>query len=131
MSFIKPYKGVRNIWIKDTYAPFEEARPVTADAKRPIPGYFWSHDSKYILYIQDKGGNEDFHVYEVDPFMDREGPNGIPEARNLTPIEGVRAVIVNVPESDPDAIFVGLNDRDKSWHALYTVKIYSRERTLW
>ena len=43
MSFIKPYKGERNIWVKMVDEPFEAAKPVTADTTRPIPGYFWHH----------------------------------------------------------------------------------------
>jgi hypothetical protein len=35
-----------------------------------------------------------------------------------------------VPKSDPDAIYVGINDRDKAWHDLYKVKISTGERTL-
>jgi dipeptidyl aminopeptidase/acylaminoacyl peptidase len=35
-----------------------------------------------------------------------------------------------VPDSDPDAIYVGINDRDKAWHDLYKVKISTGERTL-
>ena len=56
ISFIKPFKGTRNIWIKKASEPFESAKPITADTKRPISSYFWSNDSKYILYVQDKGG---------------------------------------------------------------------------
>ncbi|HLE85079.1 MAG TPA: hypothetical protein VJG13_12125, partial [Thermoanaerobaculia bacterium] len=64
LSFIKPYEGVRNVWVKGLGEPFEAARPLTAD-ERPVPGYFWSEDGKHVLYVQDKGGNEDFHVYAV------------------------------------------------------------------
>jgi dipeptidyl aminopeptidase/acylaminoacyl peptidase len=39
-------------------------------------------------------------------------------------------MIQAVPESDPDAIYVGMNDRDKAWHDLYKVKISTGERTL-
>jgi hypothetical protein len=35
-----------------------------------------------------------------------------------------------VPRSEPDAIYVGLNDRDPAWHDLYKVKISTGERTL-
>src|SRR5918992_4031734 len=42
IAFIKPFKGVRNVWVKKTADPFTTAKPVTADTKRPIPGYFWS-----------------------------------------------------------------------------------------
>src|SRR5215204_7273542 len=53
IAFIKPHKGVRNVWVKKTADPFTSAKPVTADTKRPIPGYFWSHDAKYIMFVQD------------------------------------------------------------------------------
>src|ERR1700689_2398199 len=53
MSFVKPLNGTRNIWVKKPGEPFDAAKPVTADPKRPIPSYFWTRDSKYILYIQD------------------------------------------------------------------------------
>ena len=42
----------------------------------------------------------------------------------------MRAVIYAVPKSEPDAIYVGLNDRDKAWHDLYKVEISTGERTL-
>jgi hypothetical protein len=42
IAFIKPYKDTRNIWVKKTGEPFDAARLVTADTKRPIPGYAWS-----------------------------------------------------------------------------------------
>lgn len=57
MSFIKPYKGVRNIWVKKREEDFSLAKPVTNDRARPISSYFWSRNSKYILYVQDKAGN--------------------------------------------------------------------------
>ena len=39
MSFIKPYKNVRNVWVKGLAEPFGAARAVTGDA-RPVTGYF-------------------------------------------------------------------------------------------
>src|ERR1700731_4204096 len=53
LSFLKPYKGTRNIWVKKATDPFSAARPVSVEATRPLRGYFWSRDSKYILYAQD------------------------------------------------------------------------------
>src|SRR5918994_112066 len=130
ISFIKPLKGTRNIWVKKTADPFDSAKPITADTKRPIPGYFWSRDGKYILFVQDQGGDENFNVYAVNP-ADAPAPGQeVPAARNLTEAKKVRAAIYAVPRSDPDAIYVGLNDRDPAWHDLYKVKISTGERTL-
>ena len=71
LSFLKPYKGTRNIWVKGADEPFSAARPVSAEATRPIRNYFWSRDSKYILYVQDSGGDENFNVYAIDPEVAR------------------------------------------------------------
>ncbi|MCK9995860.1 MAG: S9 family peptidase [Candidatus Krumholzibacteria bacterium] len=128
MSFIKPYNGARNIWIKAADEPFDTARPVTAD-ERPVPGYFWSRDSRYVLYVQDKDGDENFHVWAVDP-AGEVGPDDVPAARNLTPVDGVRTRIYSVPKNAPDVILVGMNDRDPSFHDIYKVDIATGERVL-
>jgi len=127
ISFLKPYQGVRNIYVKKRGAPFEEAVPVTAD-DRPVSNYFWSQDSQYILYVQDKGGNENYHVYAVDPTAEPKQETGVPPAKDLTPMEGIRAQIYSVPENTPDRILVGINKRDASYHDVYEVSISSGER---
>ncbi len=130
ISFRKPYKDVMNIWVKGVDEPFEAARPITADTERPVRGYFWSQDSRYVLYVQDKGGNENFHVYAVDPAAAAEAATGVPPARDLTPYENVQARIYAVPEATPDMIIVGLNDRDPQVHDVYRVDIKTGEREL-
>ena len=129
MSFIKPYKNARNIWVKGLDEPFSAARPLSADS-RPVTAYFWSHDSKYVLYAQDKGGNENFHVYAVDPSAAADPATGVPAARDLTPLENVRALIFAVPEDQPDVMIVGLNDRDAAYHDVYRVNIATGNREL-
>jgi len=128
LSFIKPYEGARNIWVKAAAEPFAAAKPVTAD-ERPVPGYFWSRDSRYLLYVQDKDGDENFHVWAVDP-AGEPADKGVPAARNLTPVDGVRAQIYSVPKNDPDLIIVGMNDRDPRYHDIYKVDIPTGERVL-
>ncbi len=130
IAFIKPFKGTRNIWVKKTEDPFESAKPITADTKRPIPGFFWSRDGKYILFVQDQAGDENFNVYAVNPADSPATGQDVPSARNITDAKGIRAAIYAVPRSEPDAMYVGLNDRDKAWHDLYKIKISTGERTL-
>jgi Tol biopolymer transport system component len=67
ISFMKPLDDVRNIWVKGVDEPFEKARPLTAEKKRPVGGYFWSHDSKRILFVKDNDGDENYNVFAVDP----------------------------------------------------------------
>jgi dipeptidyl aminopeptidase/acylaminoacyl peptidase len=130
IAFVKPLDGTRNVWVKRTEEPFDAARPITAETKRPIPGYFWSEDGKFILFVQDQGGDENYNVYAVDPAARPVPGQKVPAARNLTDAKGARALLYAAPETEPDAIYVGLNDRDPAWHDLYKVKISTGERTL-
>lgn len=41
----------------------------------------------------------------------------------MTNKEHTRAYIYAVPKTNPDVLYVGLNDRDQSWHDLYELKI--------
>jgi dipeptidyl aminopeptidase/acylaminoacyl peptidase len=130
ISFLKPLDGTKNVWVKRLQDPFEKAWPVTADTKRPVRGYFWSNDSRYVLWVQDQGGDEDFNVWAVDPAQKPADGAKAPPARNLTEAKGVRAEIFAVPRSAPGTLYVGLNDRDPAWHDLYRLDIASGARTL-
>ena len=130
LAFIKPHEGTRNVWVKGLAEPFTAAKLVTKDPRRPITNYFWSADSKYILFAQDQGGDENFNVYAVDPSAAADPQTGVPAPRNLTAAKGARAFIYSLPKTKPDLIFVGLNDRDPAWHDLYQVTISTGERTL-
>ena len=127
ISFIKPLDGMMNIWIKGIDEAIEHAVPLTEDKTRPVSNYFWSRDSRYVLYVQDKGGNENYHLYKVDP---SEAKKGIPKAQNLTDYGDIRAMIYALPKSAPESIYVGINDRDKAWHDCYDINLNTGERTL-
>ncbi len=130
ISFMKPLDDVRNIWVKGVNEPFEKARPLTAEKKRPIGGYFWSHDSKRIMFVKDNDGDENFNVFAVDPSAAPAAGSQVPAPTNLTNATGVRTQIYSVPESEPDFIYIGLNERDKAWHDLYKVQISTGNKTL-
>ncbi len=135
LTFMKPYAaddggdGVMNVWVKGIDEPFDAAHPLTAD-ERPVPGYFWSEDGRYVLYVQDKGGDENFHVYAVNPSAEADPATGVPPARDLTPLDGIRAQILATPENAPNEIVVGLNDRDAAWHDVYRLNLETGEREL-
>src|SRR5688572_9245574 len=130
IAFLKPWKETRNLWVKKTEEPYTAARLITADPKRPIPGYFWSRDGRFILFVQDRDGDENYNVYAVNPADAAPAGADVPPARNVTDVKGARAIIYSTPVKDPDVIYVGLNDRDPAWHDLYRVKLSTGERTL-
>lgn len=130
LSFVKPWKDTRNVYVKGVDEPFSAARLMTTEAKRPVAGYFWSRDSKYILYIKDNDGDENFNIYAVDPTAKPAAGAEAPPSRDMTGLKGVRVQIVDIPKHDPDTIYIGLNDRDKAWHDLYKLKLSTGEKTL-
>ncbi|MHB1050378.1 MAG: S9 family peptidase [Bacteroidota bacterium] len=127
ISFVKPFNGVRNVWVKGKDESFDKARPMTNDVKRPVASYFWSRSGKYILFVQDKGGDENFRIYAVNP-ADQGDP--VPPAKDLTPMEKVRAYIYAVPKQTPNEIVIGLNDRKPELHDVYRLNLETGERTL-
>ncbi len=130
LSFLKPWKDTRNVYVKGVDEPFEAARLLTTEAKRPVAGYFWTRDSKYILYVKDKDGDENYNVYAVDPAAKPAAGADAPVSRDLTGVKGVRVQIYSLPKNDPDVAYIGLNDRDKAYHDLYKLKISTGEKTL-
>ena len=130
IAFVRPFQGTRNVWVKKVDEPFTAAKLITNDTKRPIPGFFWSRDGRFVLFVQDQGGNENYNVYAVNPADAKGTGPEVPAARNLTEAKSVRAIIYGIPRTNPDLIYVGLNDRDQAWHDLYQVKISTGERKL-
>jgi dipeptidyl aminopeptidase/acylaminoacyl peptidase len=130
IAFRKPYKGTMNIWIKSADEPFDRARILTNEAARPISSFFWSRDSRFIMFSKDNGGDENFNVYAVAVESQPASEAEVPTTRNLTNALKVQTNIYRLPLKEPDAIYVGLNDRDPKWHDLYKIKISTGERTL-
>lgn len=89
-----------------------DLRPVTADAGRGVRAFAWSGDGRRLLYLQDRDGDENTHLYAVD--ADGAGP-----AADLTPYDGVQARIVAVDPRFPGRVLVGLNLRDRTRHDAY------------
>ncbi len=126
VSFMKEHDGIMNVWVKAIDAKFEEAKLLTA-SESPIPGYFWTDDSKYILYVNDNKGDENFNIYAVNPNAEVSADEVAPISKNLTPMEEVRIFIYQVSKKNPDELMVGINDRDKAWHDLYKLTISTGE----
>jgi dipeptidyl aminopeptidase/acylaminoacyl peptidase len=130
IAFRKPHNGTMNIWVKRADEPFANARLLTNETRRPPREFLWSRDGKFILFTKDKDGDENYNLYAVNPGEPPPGGAEVPAARNLTNSEKVRTRLYNVPRTEPDAVYIGMNERDPAWHDLYKVKISNGERTL-
>ncbi len=120
MAYLAPDEGVLNVWVR-TVGQTDD-RAVTKDRNRGIRAYFWAHNNKHVLYIQDKGGDENWHVYAVDP--------ATMDVRDLTPFEKVQARIMAVEPEFPDEILVGINNRDPMLHDVYRIKLTTGDHKL-
>ena len=121
LSWLAPKDGLLNIWMAPADNP-DQAKAMTDATDRPIRQYFWSPDSQSLLYIQDKGGDENFLLYGVNIASGEE--------TTLTPFENTRVDIVGGSESIRDKILVGLNNRDPQFHDVHLLDLNSGELTL-
>ncbi|MDJ0641846.1 MAG: S9 family peptidase, partial [Erythrobacter sp.] len=121
LSWLAPDDGVMNIWL----APRDDqgaAKLITHSKDRPIPQYMWTLDASAILYIQDKGGDENYLLYKIDI--------ATLEESTLTPFEDTRIDIVGSSHSMKDKILVGLNNRDPQYHDVHLLNLHTGELEL-
>jgi dipeptidyl aminopeptidase/acylaminoacyl peptidase len=121
LSYLAPKDGVLNVFVAPT-GKLGEAKAITDDKLRGIRFYAWAADAKHVLYVQDSGGDENWHVHAVS--LD----GG--EAKDLTPYEGVNASIGHISPKKKGEVVIAMNDRDKRFHDPYVVDIKSGKRTI-
>lgn len=115
-------KNRLNIWVQDLDSD-EPARCVTADGTRSVLHFAWTDDPRWLLYLQDTGGDENWHVFRVD----LENPDA--DAVDLTPFPGAMAAFELLPDKPGKAI-VYCNKRDHQQMDVYELDIASAELTM-
>ena len=121
ISYTAPRDGVLNVYAAPV-GNIDDAKPLTNERERPVRSYFWSPDSKQILFIQDKGGDENFLLYGVDVATGKQ--------TTLTPFTKTRAEVVGISNRHKDRILVGVNNRDAKWHDVYSLSLKTGKLTL-
>ena len=124
VAWLAPLNGVLNIWVAHV-DKLDQALPITDEQTRPIREYFWAYTGKQLIYLQDSGGDENFHVYRADI-----GIPGTVKVTDLTPYKGARSMVIGHSELQPTTLMVQINDRDPKWFDLYKVDLVSGKRTL-
>lgn len=121
LSWLAPVDGVKNVFVAPAEDP-SAARAITDDRTRDIRMHLWSRSSSRVLYIQDAGGDENWHVYAANP------DSG--EVVDLTPGEGIQAQILHTSPDHPRTLVVGINDREPQLHDAWAVDVETGEREL-
>src|SRR6478609_5576429 len=63
LAFLANENNVLNVFVGPVNDP-TKAKAVTHEPKRNLRLYEWSQDSKYILWFQDKDGDENWRMHE-------------------------------------------------------------------
>lgn len=120
LAYLAPVNGVLNVWVGAIGE--EDFKPVTRDTYRGIRAYFWAWDNEHILYIQDKGGDENWRLYAVNLLTE--------EIRDLTPFEDVQVRVTSHEKHLPDEILIEMNKEDPRLHDVYRLKLKSGDLEL-
>jgi dipeptidyl aminopeptidase/acylaminoacyl peptidase len=124
IAYLAPWKNRLNIWVADLADETgADARCVTADETRSVFHFSWTDDPRWLMYMQDTGGDENWHVFRVD----LDDPDA--EAVDLTPFPGAMAAFELLPDK-PGRAIVHCNKRDPQQTDVYELDIASGELTM-
>ena len=104
--------GARDLYLKDTET--QEETLLVEQQEDLIRGYFWASEDR-ILYLQDKGGNENYHLFGVD----LDGKNN----KELTPYDEVRVNVLAILKEDKEHVIVQMNKDNKQQEEPYKLNI--------
>jgi len=116
LAFMEPWKNRMNVHVQKIGE--KKAIRITNATKRDIAGYFWANNHR-IVFVQDKGGDENFRLYAVD--IDGSG------LKELTPFDQVRVRIIDDLKDNEKEMIIGMNKRDKRIFDAYRININSGE----
>ena len=117
LSWLAPVEGVLNVWVQTLGE--KDAKAITKDTKRGIRTYSWAKSSKYLLYLQDQAGNENWRIHRVDPATGQD--------TELTPFPEVRAGIVDLSKKHPNSMLITLNKRDPKLFDVHRLNLETGE----
>jgi dipeptidyl aminopeptidase/acylaminoacyl peptidase len=121
ISYLAPDSaGVLNIWIKSIDK--NDDRCISHAQCRGIFHYCWTYDSTKILYVYDKNGHEDIHLFAIDLATGT--------STNLTPYENTRVDILHYCKEHPDRMLIQMNKDDKRYFDAYELNIATGELIL-
>ncbi|MCV7421417.1 S9 family peptidase [Mycobacterium yunnanensis] len=104
IAFLAPWKDRLNVWVQGLEPDADGARCVTADSNRSVMHFEWTDDPRWLIYLQDTNGDENWHIHRVD-LDDPDAP-----VVDLTPFPGAMALPVREVKNGTTTVM--LNDRD-------------------
>lgn len=119
ISYLQPYQNRLNIYVQKLNT--NEITRITSDTARNIFIYFWANNNQ-LIYFQDKGGDEYYHLYTVN----KDGTG----LKDLTPFEKVKLRFIDELRNSEDELLIGLNKRRPDVFDVYKLNILTGKLTL-
>ena len=110
--------GERDLYLKEVSS--EKEMLLKKQGEDLIRGFAWATKDR-IVYMQDKGGDENYHIYGVDI----SGANDV----DLTPYDGVRANILSSLKEDKDHMIIQMNKDNLQQEEPYLLNVNNGEIT--
>jgi dipeptidyl aminopeptidase/acylaminoacyl peptidase len=110
LAFLAPADGVVNVWTGSLRGGHH---PVSRAKIRDVQSFRWAGD--HVLYTVDRDGDEAWHLHTVHV--------GTGHDRDLTPFDGVQAILLSTTPDRPGTALIALNRDDPARHDAYRVDL--------
>ena len=97
-----------------------EVTRVVEEKEEIIIYYYWVNNER-LIYLKDKGGDENYHIYAVDI----DGKN----ETDLTPFAGVKAQVLSILKEQKDYIIISMNKDNPQIEEPYRLNVFTGEFT--
>ncbi len=118
INYSSEWENRSNVFVKKMNDDSEPVR-VSSSTDRDIAGSFWKDDN--LLYLKDKGGDENFHIYSTSF-------NGN-EEKDLTPYPNVTVGLLSGLQGVKDEILIMMNKEDAKVFDVYKLNVKTGETT--
>lgn len=116
LAFLVPWETRMNVHVQKIGS--DKVTRLTSAKERDISGYFWKNNNR-IIYIQDKGGDENFHLYAIN--IDGSNP------KDLTPFEKVTVQVVDDLKENETEMIIAMNKRNPQVFDVYRINVATGE----
>jgi dipeptidyl aminopeptidase/acylaminoacyl peptidase len=121
LAYLAPNdQGSLNIWIKTIGK--NDDKVLTNDLNEGIHKFFWQYDNQHILFLKDKDGDQNFHLFQINIQNKR--------TRDLTPYDNSQTRIIKYFPNHPNSLIIALNKRNKAAHDIFKLDLLDGELQL-
>jgi dipeptidyl aminopeptidase/acylaminoacyl peptidase len=129
IAYLGPVDGVANFFLAPSSDP-GAGKPLTHHTGRGIQArdvsgvvmYRWSLDSRYLIYPQDRNGDENWNLYRIDVATGDE--------RDLTGLEHATVELEELSTRDPRRALISVREKMVALPQLHTLDLESGEKSL-